>query len=73
MQSCDTVFGGEDSSLLLATEDVLDLQKKYYQYNQQLVHKEQIIKTMLSRDVKYDNIDDYWLQKSSVIEVIENW
>ena len=72
-QTCNTVFGGDDSSLLLATEDILTLQQKYYHYNQQLVHKEQMVKAMLSRDVNCSNIDEYWLQKSTVMEVIDGW
>lgn len=73
VQTSDTVFGGENSSLLFATEDILALQKKYYQYNQQLVHKEQMIKDMMSREVKGDTVDSYWLKKSTVADILAVW
>ena len=73
VQSSETLFGGEDSSLLLATEDVLELQQQYYRYNQQLVHKELMVKQLLAREVKVGDVDDYWLLKAAVGEVIAAW
>ena len=73
-QTVDTVFGTGDDSVTLAVEDVLDLQQKYYHYNQRLIHMETMIKDLMNKNNPcIKSVDDYWLQKSDVVEVIRSW
>jgi hypothetical protein len=73
-QTIETAFGGENGCMLEAAEDVLALQQKYHRHHQQLLHKEQMIKGLMSNSVKcVSDIDDYWLQKQTVAEVIRSW
>mmetsp|Transcript_25233 Transcript_25233/g.42566 ORF Transcript_25233/g.42566 Transcript_25233/m.42566 type:complete len:199 (-) Transcript_25233:309-905(-) len=71
----DTVFSS-GVTMSSAVQELLDLQRKYSHHNQELVHKEQMVKSLLQPrdDLQCNhNVDRYWLQQADVQKVLRAW
>ena len=73
LQTIDVVFDGDDGFVTCGIEDILDLEKKYSEYNQRLLVKERMIASLLIAEVNVTNVDAFWLDKSLLSETLDKW